>query len=151
MRLLCQKGFLLVLVSGIACSDSTGPQTISAFFSLQSIDGRALPTFIAETPGPTATIISSSLILDKAGNAVRIEHRNEMLRGDVTDTTTYQYQMHGTQIEILLPVACLAIDSCPPFEWTGTISPFGLSLVINPYTPESHIDYAYRRVASDPV
>lgn len=149
MRLLRQKALLLALVSGIACSDSTGPQTISAFFSLQSIDGRALPTYIATTPGPTTTIISSSLLLDKTGNAVRIEHRNEMLRGDVTDTTTYQYTMHGAKIEIFLPVACLAIYSCPPFEWTGTVSPFALSLVINPYSSDSHIVYQYRTIGLD--
>jgi hypothetical protein len=149
MRLLRQKAFLLALVSGIACSDSTGPQTISAFFNLQSIDGRALPTYIANTPGPTTTIISSSLLLDKTGNAVRIEHRNEMLRGDVTDTTTYQYTIHGAQIEIFLPVVCLAIYSCPPFEWTGKLSPFALSLVINPYSTDSHIVYQYRTIGLD--
>jgi hypothetical protein len=149
VRLLRKKAFFLLLVSGIACTDSTGPQTISAFFILQSIDGRALPTFIAQTPGPTTTIISSSLFLDKTGNAVRIEHRNEMLRGDVTDTTTYQYTMHGAQIEIFLPVACLAIYSCPPFEWTGKISPFALSLVINPYSTDSHIVYQYRTIGLD--
>jgi hypothetical protein len=130
MRLSRQKVLLLVLVSGIACSDSTGPNTVSAFFKLQTIDGRALPTYIAATPGPTSTIISSSLTLDETGTAVVIEHRNEMLRGDVTDTATYTYQLNGAQIEIDLPVACLAIGSCPPFLWTGTISPFGLSLIV---------------------
>jgi len=149
MRLLRQRVFLLVLVSGIACSDSTGPRTISAIFSLQSIDGRALPTYIAATPGPTTTIISSSLILDKTGKAVRIEHRNEMLRGDVTDTTAYQYTMHGAQIEIFVSQVCLAIYSCPPFEWTGTVTPFALSLVVNPYSTDSHIVYRYRTIGLD--
>jgi hypothetical protein len=149
MRLLRQKAFLLMLVSGIACSDSTGPRTISALFNLQSIDGRALPTYIATTPGPTTTIISSSLLLDKTGNAVRIEHRNEMLRGDVTDTTTYQYTMHGAQIEIFSPVLCLAIYGCQTFDWTGTVSPFALSLVINPYSTDSHIVYQYRTIGLD--
>jgi hypothetical protein len=149
MRLLRQKALLLVLFSTIACSDSTGPRTISAFFTLQSIDGRALPTYIATTPGPTTTIISSSLLLDKTGKAVRIEHRNEMFRGDVTDTTTYQYTMHGAQIEIFVPEVCLAIYSCPPVEWTGTISPFALSLVVNPYSTDSHIVYHYRTIGLD--
>ncbi|MEA2762206.1 MAG: hypothetical protein QOD47_1490 [Gemmatimonadaceae bacterium] len=149
MRLSSQKVFLLLLVSGIACSDSTGP--VSAFFTLQTINGRALPTFIAETPGPTTIVISSNLILDKAGNAVVIEHRNEMLRGDVTDTTTYQYRRNGTEVEIALPVACLAIGSCPPFVWRGTISPLGLSLILDPYSSDSHIVYTYRRVPTDPV
>ena len=149
MRLLSQKAFLLVLVSSIACSDSTGPRTISALFNLQSIDGRALPTYIANTPGPTKTIISSTLILDKTGKAIRIEHRNEMLRGDVTDTTTYQYTMHGAQIEIFLPIICLTIYSCPPSGWTGTVSPFALSLVVNPFSTDSHIVYRYRSMGLD--
>ncbi|HEY8833361.1 MAG TPA: hypothetical protein VIM21_12740 [Gemmatimonadaceae bacterium] len=148
MRLLRQKALLLVLVSDIACRDSTGPQTISAFFSLQSIDGRPLPTFIAETPGPTATIISSILRLDKTGQAVVIEHRNETFRGDVTDTTTYGYSIKGSQIQ--MGSMCLAIGTCPTVK-TGIISPIGLSLVINPTSTDYHIVFTYRRIASDPV
>jgi hypothetical protein len=140
MRLSRQKVSLLLLVSGIACSDSTSPNTVSAFFRLQTIDGRALPTYVAATPGPTSTIISSSLTLDETGTAVVIEHRNEMLRGDVTDTTTYGYTIHGNQIE--MGMVCLAITTCP-FR-TGTISPFGLSLVINSTSADSHIVYKYR-------
>jgi hypothetical protein len=147
MRLSRQKVLVLLLASGIACSDSTGPETVSAFFTLQTIDGRALPTYIAETPGPNATIITSSLILDKTGTATVIEHRDETFRGDVTDTTTYGYTIHGNQIE--MGSFCLAITTCP--VRTGTVWPFGLSLVINPTSPDYHIVYAYRRVATDPV
>lgn len=147
MRLLRRTALLLVLVSSIACSDSTGPSTVSAFFTLQTIDGRALPTYLATTPGPSATIISSSLILDKTGTALVIEHRNEMLRGDVTDTSTYGYSIQGSQIQI--GSICLAITTCT-FR-TGTISLFTLSLVINPTSTDSHIVYTYLRVPSDPV
>jgi hypothetical protein len=148
MRLSRQKVFLLVLVSGIACSDGTGPATVSAFFMLQTIDGRALPTYIAATPGPTTTIISSSLILDKTGKAVVIEHRNEMLRGDVTDTTTYEYQIQGIQIVMSEPILCTSSSICPALR-TGTISPLGLSLVINPNSTDSHIVYQYRGIGLD--
>ena len=117
MRLSRQKVFLLLLVSGIACSDSTGPETVSAFFTLQTIDGRALPTYIAATPGPTSTIISSSLNLDKTGKAAVIEHRDETFRGDVTDTTTYEYRLHGAQIEITSPIVCLAITTPSKSPW----------------------------------
>ena len=150
MRLSRQKAFLLLLVSGIACSDSTGPETVSAFFTLQTIDGRALPTYIAVTPGPNATIISSSLILDKTGKATVIEHRDETFRDDVTDTTTYAYSIHGNQIEITSPIVCLAITTpCPSTLQTGTISPFGLSLIINPTSTDSHIVYTYRSIGLD--
>jgi hypothetical protein len=148
MLLSRQKVLLLVLVSGIACRDSTGPETVSAFFTLQAIDGRALPTYIAATPGPTTTVISSSLILDKSGRAVVIEHRNEMFRGDVTDTTTYAYQLHGTQIVMLSPVVCVAITTCPIIR-TGTILPLVLNLVINPTSTGPHIVYEYRGIGLD--
>jgi hypothetical protein len=114
---------------------------------LQTIDGRALPTYLAITPGPSATIISSSLILDKTGTALVIEHRNETFRGDVTDTSSYGYSIKGSQIQI--ESLCLAISSCT-FR-TGLITPIGLSLVINPTSTDSHIVYTYRRVPTDPV
>ncbi|GEM_PF-1294402 len=151
MQLSRRKAFLLVVIAGIACHSTTGPETISAFFTLQTIDGRALPTYIAATPGPSATVISSILILDKTGKAVVIEHRNEMLRGDVTDTTTYEYRLHGTQLEMDQLIYCIAITTCPPIVRTGTIFPLGVSVVINPSSTDSHIIYSYRRVATDPV
>jgi hypothetical protein len=146
MRLSRQNAFLLVLVSSIACSDTTGPETVSAFFTLQSIDGRALPTYIAVTPGPSATIISSSLILEKSGKATVIEHRNETFRGDVTDTTNYGYSIHGNQLQ--MGSYCLAIGTCPAIR-TGTISPIALNLVINPTSPDFHIVFKYRNIGLD--
>jgi hypothetical protein len=45
MRLSCQKAFLILLVSTIACRDSTAPpERVSASFVLQSVSG---PTFTA--------------------------------------------------------------------------------------------------------
>jgi len=115
---------------------------------LQTIDGRALPTYIAATPGGASTVISSSLTLDKAGKAVAIEHRDDMFRGDVTDTTTYEYRLQGTQIQMESPIVCLAITSCPTIR-LGTISPFGLSLVINPNSTDFHIVFKYRSLGLD--
>jgi hypothetical protein len=143
MRLSRQKCLFPVLIASIACSSSTGPETVSAHFMLVAIDGRPLPTYIATTPGPSATIISSSLTLDKTGNAVVIEHRNEMLRGDVTDTTSYQYQLRGAKIDMARPIFCVAITTCPSLL-SGTISPFGLSLVINAASIDPHIVFQYR-------
>jgi hypothetical protein len=147
MRLSRQKAVLLVLVAGVACSDAIGPDTVSAFFSLQTINGRALPTFLAETPGPSTTIISSVLTLYKSGKAVRIEHRDEMFRGDVTDTTTYDYRIQGNQIEIG-SFHC-PIDAICAANMTGTISPLGLNLLINPTSIDFHIIYEYRGFGAD--
>jgi hypothetical protein len=148
MRRSRQKAYLLVLIGSIACDSTTGPGTVSEHFVLQTIDGRPLPTYIAATPGGVSTIISSSLTLDKAGKAVVIEHRDEMFRGDVTDTTAYDYSIHGNQIEIGSFSVCLANLVCPTNR-IGTISPFGLSLVINPTSSDYHIVFKYRSLGSD--
>ena len=85
MRLSCQKVSLLLFASIIACHDPTGPSTISAHFVLQSINGRPLPTYLAATPGPTTTIISSDLTLDKAGNGPYTQHGGQFVTTKYTD------------------------------------------------------------------
>jgi len=144
MRLSCQKISLLVFASAIACHSSTGPGTISAHFVLQSINGRPLPTYLATTPGPSTTIFSSTLILDKAGNAVTTEHRDDMFVGERTYTSTTTYTIRGFQIEIRAE-PCLAYPNCVG-DRVGMILNDRLNLIINPRS-DFQIIYEYR--ASD--
>jgi len=146
MRLSCQKVSLLLFASIIACHDPTGPSTISAHFVLQSINGRPLPTYLAATPGPTTTIISSDLTLDKAGNAVIIEHRDEMFHGEQTSTYATNYEIRGFEIQ-LHPQVCLAIiPDC--FEGrAGTVFNGRLNMTIN-HASDFHIVYEYRAAAN---
>ena len=148
MQLSRQKSLLLVLLSTFACHDTTAPETVSAYFVLQTINGRALPTFLSATPGPTTTIISSSLMLDKTGKAVTIEHREDTFQGEGTYTTTYHYTIHDNQIEIGPFSPCLDTTMCPG-NLIGTISPSGLTLIINPISPDFQIVYQYRSLGLD--
>jgi hypothetical protein len=144
MRLSCWKIFLPLFASVIACTDTTGPSTVSAHFVLESINGRPLPTYLAITPGPSSTIFSSTLTLDKAGTAVITEHRDDMLLGERTYTSSTSYRIHGLQIEIDAQ-SCLAYPNCIG-DRAGKIFNGRLSLNIN---PRSQIQIIYDYRASD--
>ena len=143
MRLLSQKVALLVIFSCIACHDAAGPVTVSAEYRLDNIDGRPVPTYLAATPGPTATIISSILTLNSAGKAVITEHRSDTFAGERTYTNTYDYRIDGDQIEIGSFKLCAPNAICVPNR-IGTISSDGLNLVINPESELQIITYNYR-------
>jgi hypothetical protein len=93
----------LLLLAVVACSsDVVAPErAISAEFSLVSINGRRLPTYLAVTPGPSATIFWAQLSLDKSGKAVMTEHRQlDPLGTEGIFTSTSNYRLRGTKIEI---------------------------------------------------
>jgi hypothetical protein len=110
---------------------------------LDNIDGRPVPTYLAATPGPTATIISSILTLNSAGKAVITEHRSDTFAGERTYTNTYDYRIDGDQIEIGSFKLCAPNAICVPNR-IGTISSDGLNLVINPESEQQIITYNYR-------
>jgi hypothetical protein len=141
MRLSRQKISLSAFAFIIACSDPTGPTAISAHFALQSINGRSLPTYLAATPGPTATILSSTLTLDKTGTAVIVEHRDDMWIGERTYTSTTTYTIRGSKLEID-GQACLAYPDCIG-DRVGSIVNDRLYLTINPES-DFPIVYEYR-------
>jgi hypothetical protein len=143
MRVRSQKVALLVIVSCIACHDATGPVTVSAEYTLANIDGRPVPTYLAATPGPTATIISSTLTLNSTGKAVMTEHRSDVFEGERTYTNTYDYRIDGDHIEIGSFKLCAPNAICVPNK-IGTISSDGLTLVINPASELQIITYNYR-------
>ena len=143
MRVSRQRVFLLVLALTIACHDTTGPQTVSAHFVLENINGRPLPTYLSATPGPTATILSATLTLDKLGKAVMTELRQDVLQGEATYTSTFDYRIHGNQIEIGSFEPC-PINAICAGNIMGTISIGGLSLVMVSFSIDGPIIYEYR-------
>lgn len=107
MRLRCQKSLLWLALFTLACHDATGPQTVNARFELNNIDGRALPTPIAFTPGTTATINSSAITLDQSGTASFTEQRTEWNGVAAVYHWTYTYKIVGNKIDFEAP-------PCPP-------------------------------------
>lgn len=140
MRLSCQKA-LLLLIATIACDNSTGPRTIEAGFTLKAINGRPLPTYLAETPGPSTTIYWSILSLNKNGTATMSEHRRVDPPGtEGIYVTTYDYRLKGYQIELL--VHCAADANCVPNP-VGMIFGSSLNLSLNPNSSFA-INYEYQ-------
>jgi hypothetical protein len=146
MRLLCQKMLLLIAVSPIACTDSSGPFD-SRQFVLHDISGRSLPTYLAPTPGLTPTIVSGSLILESGSHAVIMEHRVEYDGTERDVTSTYTYKINGAKIEFEPVTMCPpnAICAGPP---AGTITALGISLDLAPGNP-GFIVYNYKFAPND--
>jgi hypothetical protein len=126
MRLLCQNVLLIAAFSIIACRDSSGPLG-SREFVLHDINGRPLPTYLATTPGLTPTIVSSSLVLKSAAQAVITEHRIDWDGSEHEYTINYIYKITGSTIVFDSPTPCApnALCAAPP---KGSITPFGLTL-----------------------
>ena len=116
MRLPCQKALLLLAVSAIACHDSSGPTqpTVFAQFVLNDINGRALPTYLAGTPGLTPTIVSNTLILYKDGTAKTTERRVEWNGVDHTYIWKNTYTRTGIEIEFAYHCPPAAMCIAPP-------------------------------------
>lgn len=142
MRLIRQTGFLLLVASIVACHDSTGPATIAARFDLTDIDGRALPTYPAATPGLTPTILSGIVILNDDGTAEIDEHRTDWDGTDRLFSSPYTYKI--TDGKITFSFSCPPNADCisPP---EGTLFGSRLSLVMG-HVNTDPITYNYRLI-----
>jgi len=59
----------------MACTDSTAPSRLaSGLYVLESVNGQAVPAIVIAGQTDTSFMLSATLTLDGAGNAVRIEH-----------------------------------------------------------------------------
>jgi hypothetical protein len=146
MRLSCQKAFLLLLVATIGCRDTTAPLKLPAQFELVNINGRPVPTFFSPTPGLTPTILSASLTLYEAGQAVMTEHRREFDGTETTRTANLVYRIRGNQLVLscFQPPAISSPIDLLCVSYTGTISVESLSLIIVPGAIDGIVVYNYR-------
>jgi hypothetical protein len=121
MHLIGRNALILLAIPLAACSESTAPERLTAQFVLNDINGRALPTYQAATPGNTATILSGTLTLDNSGQATMVEQRRELDGTEITLTMNYAYEIKGTSIIFSMLEPCPIDASCmsPP---TGTYS-----------------------------
>ena len=160
MRLSCQKAFLLLAVSLLACRDTTANSAMPPrLFVLNDINGRALPTYLATTPGLTPTIVSGTFTLDRSGHASMTEHRIEF-NGVATDNTlNYTYKITGGTVQFEMVGLCppAAVCAGPPLGTisadgqTLTIAPFGGLTILYHYRLVSNLAFGDRRLISQPA
>ncbi|MGH7651204.1 MAG: hypothetical protein ACREMS_05120 [Gemmatimonadaceae bacterium] len=142
-----QTSLLVLLLSALACKETSGPSVVTATFALHDINGRVLPTFLAATPGFTTTIVSGSLTLDDSGRASIVEHRIEGNGTETDDTASYNYKISGNKIDFESSVICIAVDGCPAPP-VATIVGGGLSVDRYP-SGGAGIVYNYRIAQPD--
>ncbi len=155
MRLSCQKGFILAVVSTLACHEATAPP-ISNSYLLESINSQPIPANIEAEAGDTITVLYSILLLDGAGNAqlteqIRYVHPNSP-PGQATYTTGYSYSITrnpvlGQSIVFESPPCLLnALCAAPPqgrFVGSKLILSYGPSSASRPpsvYRPITLVD-----------
>jgi hypothetical protein len=120
----------LAFASILACHDTTAPERISAGFVLLSVNGQPLPVVLFSDATSTRTLVSSTLTLTMDGHAFIGEAYRQDSQGIVTTptfTATFDYRLHGDQIEIG------SFTPCPPnalcaANATGTLSNGTLTL-----------------------
>jgi hypothetical protein len=142
MRLSRQPAFLLLFAATIGCHDTTGPIRIPTQFVLENINGRPVPTFLLATPGLTPTILWASLTFEEAGKAVMSEHRRAFDGTETTITNTFDYRIHGNQVEVGSFTPCAPNANCIG-TYKGTIAGVTLSLTIT-LSIDGPIIYNYR-------
>lgn len=112
MRLSCQKALLLVAALTMACDESTAPpQTLSGLYVLETINGRPVPAILSAGQADTSFVLSATLTLDDAGNAVRAEHWRYVYQPNRTDEGTFtanvKYRITGDRITVGSFTPCL--------------------------------------------
>lgn len=139
MRLSCQTVFAGLIVSTLACHDAIEP-TPPVTYTLVSISGRPLPTFVSPVP-EAPTITAAALQLHALGLATLIEHRHEMSGAGLTYTTNYTYEITGDQIQFDYNPPCPpnALCAAPP---EGTIGGGRVTLAM--YGSNSGVVYDFR-------
>src|SRR5438132_7994121 len=114
MSLRRQKAFLVLVLAIVACTEPSEPASISAQFILTDVDGRTLPAGSPPSVGSSGpTVISGTMSLDLAGNAVTAEDRIESDGTRVTITTHYTYIIKDGEITFSYAVPSAAIVNGP--------------------------------------
>src|SRR3982074_940571 len=95
MRLSCLKVLLPVIGLTMACHESTAPpRTVSGMYLLESVNGQPVPAIVYAEPADTSFMVSATLTLDIAGNAVRSEHWRYVYQPNRIDEGTFMANLH---------------------------------------------------------
>jgi len=89
----------------MACTDSTAPSRLaSGLYVLESVNNQGVPAIVIAGQADTSFMLSATLTLDGAGNAVRVEHwryvypPNHLEEG--TFTANAEYRITGDDITV---------------------------------------------------
>jgi hypothetical protein len=120
MRLSRWSSILPLAIAFASCTSTVDPNAVPGAYGLHDINGRALPTFQAATPG-SLTVRSGGLSLDFNGTAQLIQSLSQGDGTERTDTLNFTYQIKGHELIFQFSQACPADANCisPP---TGRIA-----------------------------
>ena len=150
MRLSCKKALVLVAAVTVACDESTGPsQTLSRLYILETINGRPVPAFVHVGQADTSFVLSATLTLDDAGNAVRVERWRYVYQPNRTEEGTFtghmKYRINGDNITVGSFTPCPPNALCEGNK-VGKVTSTTLTLAYeNPTAPI----FLYRRASTD--
>jgi hypothetical protein len=105
MRLSCLRTLLPIVALTMACSNSTVPARLaSGLYVLESVNGQAVPAIVIASQTDTSFMLSATLALDGAGNAVRIEHWRYVYQPSHAEEGTFTanavYRISGDNITV---------------------------------------------------
>jgi hypothetical protein len=117
MRLSCLKALLPVVALTMACHESTAPpRMVSGVYLLESVNGQPVPAIVVAGQADTNFVLSATVTLDPAGNAVTAEHwryvyqPNQTEEGTLTLRLEYRITDHSITIGSFQP--CPANAMC---------------------------------------
>ncbi|HET6546430.1 MAG TPA: hypothetical protein VFG55_06765, partial [Rhodanobacteraceae bacterium] len=141
------KALLPLVALTMACGESTTPHRAeSGLYILESVDGHPLPAIVSAGPAETSFILSATIMLDDAGNAVRSEHWRYTYQPNHTDEGTFvahlQYRLSEDNITVGMFQPCGSAALCEGNK-VGKLTPTTLTLAYE-HDPTAPV-FFYRR------
>lgn len=87
-----------VCVFALACSDSTGPESVLGTYSLRTVNGQPLPWVYDRFAYDQSEIVSEWIRLDGGGHAFQSLTEHSLSRGTITMTFSYKWSISGSTI-----------------------------------------------------
>ena len=134
----------------MGCDGSTSPpETASGLYILQTINGRPLPAYTSAGQADTSFVLSATLILDDAGNALRAERWRYVYQPNGSDEGTFtahvKYRINGDNITVGTFTPCPPLSICEGNK-VGKITGTSLTLA---YEDPTAPTFLYRRALTN--
>lgn len=142
MHLSRWSSILPIAIALTACSDSLTPDAFAGAYSLNDINGRALPTYELPTPGLTRTIRAAGLTIDFRNVAELTQEVTQFDGTQVTLTSHFTYRVKGQDLIFAFSPPCVGDCMSPP---TGRLTSTD-NLELNLGSVETPIIYHFHRI-----